>query len=304
MKKVLKAAKVAASVMLAALLATTAVSCSGKDGKSVSKQVTIKYQLWDSNQLPAYQAAAEEFMKQNPNIKIEITQLGWDDYWTGLQTEMIGGTAGDVFTDHLSKYLDFANKNLLVDLAPYIQRDHVDTGIYMNSLEKLWQTKDGKTYGLPKDWDTIAIVYNKHLTDAAGVTHDELNNMTWNGKDGGTFETMIRRLSIDANGRNGLDPKFDSKNVKQYGLVLVHGDDRGQAQWSGLACSTGWTYTDGLYDSNYHYDDPRFINTIKWLKDMQDKGYSAPYTETSNGSSSVFNSEAAALVFDGSCFKG
>lgn len=304
MKKVLKAAKVAASVMLAALLATTAVSCSGKDGKSGSKQVTIKYQLWDSNQLPAYQAAVEEFMKQNPNIKIEITQLGWDDYWTGLQTEMIGGTAGDVFTDHLSKYLDFANKNLLVDLAPYIQRDHVDTGIYMNSLEKLWQTKDGKTYGLPKDWDTIAIVYNKHLTDAAGVTHDELNNMTWNGKDGGTFETMIRRLSIDANGRNGLDPKFDSKNVKQYGLVLAHGDDRGQAQWSGLACSTGWTYTDGLYDSNYHYDDPRFINTIKWLKNMQDKEYFAPYTETSNGSSSVFNSEAAALVFDGSCFKG
>ena len=302
MKKVLK---VAAGVMLGSLLALTAAACSGKkEGSSSGKQVTIKYQLWDSAQLPAYQAAADEFMKENPNIKIEITQLGWDDYWTGLQTEMIGGSAGDVFTDHLSKYLDFANKNLLVDLTPYIERDKVDTSIYMNSLEKLWQTKDGKTYGLPKDWDTICIVYNKHLTDEAGVTHDELNNLNWNYNDGGSFETMIRRLSVDANGRNGLDPAFDKNNVKQYGLVLAHSDDRGQCQYSGLACSTGWTYTDGLYDANYHYDDPRFVKTIQWLKDMQDAGYSAPYTETSNGSSSVFNSEQAALVFDGSWMIG
>ena len=62
---------------------------------------------------------------------------------------MIGGSASDVFTDHLAKYLDFANKNQLVDLTPYIKKDNVDTSIYMNSLEKLWQTKDGKTYGLP-----------------------------------------------------------------------------------------------------------------------------------------------------------
>ena len=299
MKKVLK---LAAGLALASSLALTLVSCGGK--KEDSKIVTIKYQLWDSAQLPAYQAAAEDFMSKNPNIKVEITQLGWDDYWTGLQTEMVGGTAGDVFTDHLSKYIEFANKNLLVDLTPYIERDGVDTSIYMNGLEKLWQTKDGKTYGLPKDWDTIAIVYNKNITDKEGISHEELNNLDWNYDNGGSFETMIRRLSKDKNGCNGLDPAFDKDNVVQYGLVLAHSEDRGQCQYSGLACSTGWTYTDGLYDSNYHYDDPRFIKTIQWLKDMQDNGFSAPYTLTSNGSSSVFNSQQAALVFDGSWMIG
>jgi len=286
---------------LAGLMALTSVSCGGKKS---SKDVTIRYQLWDSAQLPAYQAAADKFMEKNPGIKISIVQLGWDDYWTGLQTEMIGGTAGDVFTDHLGKYLDFANKNLLVDLTPYIKRDNVNTDIYMNSLEKLWQTQDGKTYGLPKDWDTICIIYNKHLTDKAGVSHEELNNLTWNPENGGTFEKMIKRLTLDTSGRNGLDPNFDKKNVAQYGIVISHSDDRGQAQFSGLACSTGWTYTDGLYDANYHYDDPRFINTIKWMKKMQDEGFSTPYTETSNGSASTFNSEKAALVFDGSWMIG
>lgn len=285
---------------LAGLMALTFASCGSKS----SKEVTIRYQLWDSAQLPAYQAAADKFMEKNPGIKISIVQLGWDDYWTGLQTEMIGGTAGDVFTDHLAKYMDFASKNQLVDLTPYIKRDNVDTSIYMNDLEKLWQSQDGKTYGLPKDWDTICIIYNKHLTDAAGVSHEELNNLTWNAKDGGSFEKMIKRLTIDANGNNGLSPNFDKKNVVQYGWAVSHSDDRGQAQFSGLACSTGWTYTDGLYDSNYHYDDPRFVDTIKWMKKMQDEGFSAPYTETSNGYASLFNAEKAALVFDGSWMIG
>src|SRR4051812_38700093 len=65
--------------------------------------VTITYQLWDSNQQPAYQACADEFHKQNPGITVKLTQLGWDDYWRGIQTGMVGATAPDVFTDHLAK---------------------------------------------------------------------------------------------------------------------------------------------------------------------------------------------------------
>jgi len=42
----------------------------------------INYWLWDNNQLPSYQACAAAFEKQNPDIKIKITQTGWFDYWT------------------------------------------------------------------------------------------------------------------------------------------------------------------------------------------------------------------------------
>src|SRR5205085_5248821 len=47
--------------------------------------VTIRYQVWDANQQPAYQACADEFHKQNPNITVKIEQLGWSDSWSGLQ---------------------------------------------------------------------------------------------------------------------------------------------------------------------------------------------------------------------------
>ena len=78
----------------------------------------INYWLWDNNQLASYQACAEAFEKQNPDIKIKITQTGWFDYWTALSTAFVSGTVPDVLWDHLSRYPEFISNNLLVDLAP------------------------------------------------------------------------------------------------------------------------------------------------------------------------------------------
>ncbi|MDQ3614521.1 MAG: extracellular solute-binding protein, partial [Chloroflexota bacterium] len=68
--------------------------------KSAAAQdaVTLRYGLWDANQLPAYQACADAFTEANPNITIEIEQLAWDDYWTNIQTGMLSGSNYDVFT--------------------------------------------------------------------------------------------------------------------------------------------------------------------------------------------------------------
>ena len=116
----------------------------------------VKYMLWDSNQLPAYQQCAVDFQKANPGTTIKITQAGWDDYWTAISTGFISGTAPDVFTNHLAKYPEFAKNNQLVDLAPLIARDKVKTDIYANGLFDTWG-RSGKQFGLPKDWDTIIL---------------------------------------------------------------------------------------------------------------------------------------------------
>ena len=118
-------------------LATMAAATAGAD------PVTIKYWLWDSNQLPMYQNAANLFMAKNPDIKIEITQLGWDDYWNGIATGMVAGTAPDVMTNNSSKSFVFEVNNQLVDIAPLIKRDNVDTSIYLNGVDKLWIRRMG-----------------------------------------------------------------------------------------------------------------------------------------------------------------
>src|SRR4051812_43573286 len=56
--------------------AATAPPAAG-GGAAEGSGVTITYQLWDSNQQPAYQACADKFHEQNPNITVKIEQLGW-----------------------------------------------------------------------------------------------------------------------------------------------------------------------------------------------------------------------------------
>lgn len=268
-------------------------------------QTTIEYWLWDSAQQPAYEACAAAFHEQNPNIRVNITQQGWGDYWTGITTGFVAGTAPDIFTNHLARYPEFAANEQIVDIQPWVERDGVDVDIYVGELADLW-ARDGARYGLPKDWDTIAVVYNVEMLEAAGVTVEELNNATWNPEDGGTFENIIARLSIDNQGRNGLDPDFNPNNVVQYGFLATDGADAyGQTQWSLFAASTGWTFNDGLYATSYNYDDPRFIATIEWYAGLITKGFAPSYAEVSSlGKNSLFAARQGALVTDGSWMIG
>jgi len=261
----------------------------------------INYWLWDALQLPAYKAAAEAFEKANPDIKVKITQTAWGDYWTTLSTGFVSGTAPDVFTDHLARYPEFVQNELLVDIGPLIKKDQVPTDIYLGGLYDLWG-KGGKQYGLPKDWDTIAIVYNKAMLEKAGVDPKELNDLTWNPKDGGTFGQLIAKLSVDEAGNNGLSPNFNPKKVKQYGLLIDGSPDGfGQVEWSHFAVSNGFKFHDGPWAKGFHYDDPKLADTFKWIVDMMKKGYLVPAKDARQlGANGFFAAGKGAMALTGS----
>jgi multiple sugar transport system substrate-binding protein len=246
---------------------------SGSSGGAASGEVS--YWLWDANQAPAYQQCATDFHAKNPNITVKITQKGWDDYWSGITTGMVSGTAPDVFTDHLSKYTDFFTKHQVLPLDDLIKKDNVDTSIYQPGLADLWVGNDGHRYGLPKDWDTIGVFYNKKMTDAAAITSEQMGSLAWNPADGGSYEKAIAHLTIDKSGKRGVEPGFDKNNVNTYGMWLDgSGSGFGQTQWSMYALSDGWTATDkNPWGTHYNYDSPKFQETIKWWKSLIDKGY-------------------------------
>lgn len=270
--------------------------------------VTLTYGLWDTNQLPAYEQCAADFTAANPNIEVEIQQAGWGDYWTQLQTDMVAGSAPDVFTNHLAKYPEFAAKEQIIDIQPLVDEDGIDTDAYLGALAELW-TRDGKRFGLPKDFDTIAVVYNQDMLDAAGVTVEELNNATWNPTDGGSFQEIMAKLTLDENGNNALSPDFDADNVVQYGLTMSYDDGGGaygQTQWSHFAYSNGFQFIDGLYAEEYFYDDPALIETLNWYQNMMiDESLAAPFENVASlGGQTLFTSGQAAMTTDGSWMIG
>ncbi|WP_210570155.1 sugar ABC transporter substrate-binding protein [Streptomyces sp. GESEQ-4] len=276
---------------LAGALALSLTAGCAQDGGTGSSAKTVTYWLWDANQLPAYEACAKDFEKQNPGLNVQITQMGWDDYWTKLTASFIAGTQPDVFTDHIQKFGQFADLQVLEPLD--------DLGIkdsdYQPGLAANWIGQDGHRYGAPKDWDTVALFYNEEMAKDAGLTSEQLGDLSWNPKDGGSFEKAIAHLTVDKNGKRGDEPGFDKNNVKVYGLASKGGGYAdGQTQWSSFAASAGWNYTDKKrWGTEYQYDDKTFQSVIKWYFGLAKKGYMAPLSDY-NSQSNEGNVQVAA----------
>ncbi|TDE94764.1 sugar ABC transporter substrate-binding protein [Occultella glacieicola] len=299
-----RVARTSAALAAAALVAA---GCSGPaegDGGGTA----IDYWLWDANQLPAYQRCAEAFEEQNPDLQVRISQYGWDDYWSKLTAGFVAGAGPDVFTDHLTRYPEFAQRDLLVDLSTLEATADTDPGGFQAGLTDLWTGQDDGLYGMPKDFDTIALFYDRNLVEEAGLSPEDLDGLDWNPEDGGSFEEVIAHLSVDEAGVRGDEEGFDAGNVAVYGMASNgSGGTDGQTQWSWLAASTGWNYTNAdVWGTEYHFDDPRVQDSLAWLFGLVDKGFMAPFEEvgTAPNPQQALGSGRAALSANGSWMLG
>jgi multiple sugar transport system substrate-binding protein len=280
-------------------------ACGGQAGGGTNG--TIEYWLWDSGQQPGYQKCADEFAKQNPGLRVHISQYGWDDYWSKLTAGFIADAAPDVFTDHLSKYAQFVDLKVLRPLDDLAATSDIQDADYQQGLAALWKGQDGKRYGSPKDWDTIALFYDKAALTKAGVDPAELEDLSWNPRDGGTFEKMVAHLSIDANGIRGDQPGFDRTRVRTYGLGSdgAGGTGWGQTQWSAFTGSAGWQATDrNPWGSRFNLDDPAFLDTLTWYFSLTRKGFMPSFAEIGGNNPTTpdkqVQSGLAAMALNGS----
>jgi len=296
-----KLARLVGAVTSALALAATA-AC-GRGGQQSANGV-ITYWLWDSGQQPAYQKCADNFAAQNPGLSVAISQYGWDDYWSKLTSGFIADTAPDVFTDHLAKFAQFVDLKVvrpLDDLPATADSD------YQPGLAELWKGQDGKRYGAPKDWDTIAMFYDKQALRDAGVDEASLQSLSWNPQDGGTFEKLVAHLTVDVNGVRGDEPGFDKTRVKTHGLASdgSGGKGWGQTQWSAFTGSAGWQVTDkNPWGTHFNLDQPAFQDTLTWYFGLVRKGYMPTYAEIGGanaiGTDKQIQSGIAAMGLSGS----
>ncbi|QNN82989.1 sugar ABC transporter substrate-binding protein [Brachybacterium sp. Z12] len=282
--------------------AGTLASCGGAQAPAGATE--IDYWLWDALQLPAYSAAIDLFMEQNPDIFVRVTQLGWDDYWTKLTASFVAEAGPDAFADHLARFPEFVSLGVVAPLDGLGPLDDVPAEQFQEGLQELWTGQDGKRYGIPKDYDTIAILYDKNMLTEAGLTPEDLEGLDWNPEDGGTFEQILARLTVDANGVRGDEDGFDAGEVVCHGMGGSDGIDYvGQTAWSPFAFSTGWTFTDEeTWGRRFNYDDERFIATIDWFFGLVDKGFFPPFGKFGESSPKQAQLQAgsSALALDGS----
>jgi len=266
----------------------------------------LRYRFWDAALLPAYTACAEQFMALHPQITVVVEQIDGTSYWGVLRDELTAGTAPDVFVNHLTQMPELAAANQLYNLQPLFERDGLDETVYINRASRLWM-RAGERYGLPQDWSTVALVYNRDLLAEAGVAPEQLETLDWNPRDGGSLVPLLASLTVDMNGQSALSPAFQAADVAYYGMTLAGQDSGGaygQQQWSYLAAANGFRFVDFQYANSYFYDAPALIESLTWLQWLiNQSGYHTPFAEiVERGGRSLFLEGRAVLVADTSRF--
>lgn len=113
----------------------------------------------------------EAFHEEYPNITVNIETIGFDDYFTQMQTRVAGGTAPDCYELNIENFAAYANKGVLAELAG------IDVSGYNETALSAFQV-GGKQYGVPGNFSNVVLIYNKDLFDQAGVDYPN-NAWTW-----------------------------------------------------------------------------------------------------------------------------
>lgn len=160
--------KVLALILTLAVFVTVLAGCGGSNGKS-SDAITVN--IWDANQQKGIQEIADKWTETS-GVKVNVEVVDWDNYWTLLEAGASGGTMPDVFWMHSNTAQMYMENDLLLDLTDYISKDgSVDLSKYYEGVKDLYTRNDGKVFALPKDHDTIALLYNKAIFDKYGVEY-------------------------------------------------------------------------------------------------------------------------------------
>jgi len=128
----------------------------------------ITYAFWDATQQDAIEANIAGFNEEYPNITVNLDVTPWEGYWTKVQTQATSDTLPDLFWLNGPNFQLYASNGKVEPITGAVDAGAIDPANYPESLVDLYNL-DGTQYGVPKDFDTIGLWFNKEIFEQAGV---------------------------------------------------------------------------------------------------------------------------------------
>ncbi len=158
--------------------AGTQATAGGAYDPASAGDYTIGFAWW-GNQLrdEVTKNAADHFSEVYPNIKFNLNNQVWNDYWTIMTTASSSGELPDLMQQDYAYLEQWAEAGALLDLTPYIESGALDVSNISDSIVGTGKANGGGIYAVCAGDNAPALSYNKTLTDELGITVPD--NMTW-----------------------------------------------------------------------------------------------------------------------------
>ena len=274
-------------LVLALLLAPSVLAVAQDDAviapAACAEPGSLTMWVWDENWQTVIGNSIEVWKeKYCPGAEVDLVLQPWGQYWTALRTNAAGGELPDVFNMNQVFFGFYADNQALLDLQPYWDQYGVDTSVWGAGMVNPYRVgENGDLYAGPVNWDTIAVMYNKDLFDAAGVAYPA-DDWTWDD-----FAAAAASLT---------NPEEDV-----YGAVAYV---EYQAGYSSFIASTDESPVVSEDGQSCTLNDPGNLEALNFLKGLYDEGY-MPSVSIIGGSNAddafnFFASGKAAMVTAGS----
>lgn len=174
---------------------------------------------------------------------------------------------------NIMKYVD---AGILLPIDDKLKDSNLKLEDYPKSLIDLYNV-GGKQYGIPKDWDTTAVWYNKEIFDKAKVPYPKAD---W------TWDEMSETAK-----------KLTDKSKGIYGVAAAQDDQQGY--YNTILQSGGFIISDDKKKSGY--DQPGGAEGVQcWLDLIKDGSSPTAEQMTETSPQDLFQSGRVAMVFQGS----
>ncbi len=150
------------------------------------------------------------FEKSHPGIKVKFNEAFGDRMYDGKLLALVAGNvAPDVFHVVQSNFPSYAAKENVLPLDDFVAKDLSFNlnDFYPQMAEAM--RHNGKLVGLPTDFSTIVILYNRDLFDRFDVPYPK-DGWTW-----ADFLDAARKLTKDTDGDGRID-MWGCANQPQY----------------------------------------------------------------------------------------
>lgn len=216
--------KVVISVLAGVVTAGLLAGCSGGSGETAAPaasgdaketQAEAKEEgsgeqkvldvLWfnDGKEGESFRKLADEYMAENPNIKIEMIEVPYGDFDNKLKNMINAGEQ-----PALARMTNIGSfKNQLLDLSQYVS----DAEAFRNSFGSgLKYDFDGQILAAPMDVTANGLIYNKTAFEKAGVAVPQSEEEIWTWEE---FEEALKQVVANSDCKYGMAFDFSTQRV-------------------------------------------------------------------------------------------
>lgn len=200
--------------------ASTTAAASTSGSSSSSSGDTSMIFAWWGNQTRNERTtnAITKYEEENPGVSIEGQFSEWNDYWQKLATNSAGNALPDIIQMDYQYLNQYMNTGLLYDLSEFVDDGTIDTTNWNQNMINAG-TMDGKLVAVCAGINAPALVYDKAITDQAGVTIKD--NMT-NDEFIEVSKTIYEKTGYKTNIQYGTAQEIFSYWCRSDGKILFN----------------------------------------------------------------------------------